>query len=202
MQSCAAISWFDRPSSSIVKVWDSRVVRTSSIAAGGRCEASADNRRSKMAETRGEQHPRNTTSLSVSATPTYMDRQSQLWIGLGLVQLVFTFGIPDGAGQGRRFGAGADAELGQQAMHVILDCMNRDAELRCDILVRQTQFQHPQDLGLARRKNWFLHRRWPLRSECRNRRSKMAETGGEQNASPAAPWPFRTRKSSSASVRV
>jgi hypothetical protein len=31
--------------------------------------------------------------------------------------------------------------------------MNRDVELRSDILVRQAQFQHPQDLGLARRKN-------------------------------------------------
>jgi hypothetical protein len=95
---------------------------------------------------------RNTTSLSASATPSYMDRQSQFWIDPGLV-LVSTLGLADGAGQCRRFGACADAKFGQQAVHVILDCMNRDAQLRRDILVRQAQFQHPQDLVLARRKN-------------------------------------------------
>jgi hypothetical protein len=40
-------------------------------------------------------NPRNTTSLSASATRSYMDRQSQFWIDPGLV-LAFTLGVVDG----------------------------------------------------------------------------------------------------------
>jgi hypothetical protein len=57
-------------------------------------------------------NPRNITSLSASATRSYMDRQSEFLIDPGLVR-VFTLGVPDRAGDCRRFGACADAKFGQ-----------------------------------------------------------------------------------------
>src|SRR5439155_8582088 len=48
----------------------------------------------------------------------------------------FTLGVADGAGKCRSLGAGAHAQLRQEAVHVVLDCMNRDAQLVCDVAVR------------------------------------------------------------------
>jgi hypothetical protein len=48
--------------------------------------------------------PKDTSSLWDSATRSYMDRQSEFWIDPGLVP-VSTLGVPDGAGECRRFGA-------------------------------------------------------------------------------------------------
>jgi hypothetical protein len=53
----------------------------------------------------------------------------------GLV-LGFTLGVADGAGEGHSLGAGAHAQLGQEAVHVVFDSMNCDAELFCDVPIR------------------------------------------------------------------
>jgi hypothetical protein len=48
----------------------------------------------------------------------------------------FSLGVADGARQCRSLGAGAHAQLGEQAVHVILDGMDGDAQLVCDVAVR------------------------------------------------------------------
>lgn len=48
------------------------------------------------------------------------------WLKPDLV-LGSALGVGDGAGERRSLGSGAHAQLGQEVMHMVLDCMNRDA---------------------------------------------------------------------------
>jgi hypothetical protein len=48
----------------------------------------------------------------------------------------FTLGLTDGARQSCGLGAGTHTQLGQQVVHMILDSMNCDAQLVCDVAVR------------------------------------------------------------------